>query len=168
VVPFSPLLEAIRLPIVVTASMVGGQPRDAGSRLFTAVWNAAHPSFHTIYEQISGKDYLGRPMTLTLRNALAKVFPGTAPHIAKAKQDQEVGPVESITTKAPIAFSAGFHEYYQSLRDQGIGASQALAIVKGLFATVSSGITGIHAYEAQPKPEPKASKKSGGGAFQVP
>ena len=154
VVPFSPLLEALRLPIVFTASMVSGQPKDAGSRLWMALWNAAHPALHTSYEQASGKDYFGRPVTWSLRHALAMIAPSTAPKFTQAKAGQPVGGFEYAATKLPIAIAGGLHEFYQSLRDQGLGASMALAFVKGAIAAASSAATGIHAYEPQPKPEP--------------
>jgi hypothetical protein len=155
VVPFSPMLEALRLPIVFTASMVAGEHRDAMGRLAEAAWNAAHPSAHTIYEQVSGKDYLNRPIRWSLRNLLAQQFPSTAPKISKAKAAEPVGGPEYALSKVPIALAGGAHEFYQSMRDQGIGASMAVAFLKGAAATAASAITGVHAYEQQVKP-PKA------------
>jgi hypothetical protein len=155
VVPFSPMLEALRLPVVFTASMVAGQHRDAMGRIAEAAWNAAHPTAHTIYEQVSGKDYLNRPVTWSLRNLLAKEFPSTAPKISKAKAGQPVGGLEYALSKIPIALAGGAHEFYQSLRHQGVGASMSLAFVKSAIATAASAITGVHPYEQQARP-PKA------------
>src|SRR5205823_11922421 len=122
IVPFSPMLEALRLPIVFTAAMVGkGGSDTAGTKLWRALWNAAHPSAHILYEQVSGKDFMGRPVTLSARNLVSHYFPSTAPSISRVKATEPVRPIEYVTTRfTPIAVSGGLREFYQALRDKGI------------------------------------------------
>lgn len=155
VVPFSPMLEALRLPVVFSATALTKGSDEAGSRLWRAVWNAAHPAFHTAYEQISGKNYKGQPVP-SLRNLISPVKP------SPSKPPEKLP--EYISTRAtPIAISGGLHEYYQALRDQGMDPSQASAIIKGLASpaalkalasAASSGLLGTHVYEEEEKTKP--------------
>jgi hypothetical protein len=146
VVPFSPILEAIRLPIVATAaSLTKG---TGGEKLFLAAWNAAHPTAHTVYEQASGKDFMGRPVP-SVRGAIATR--GQSLYIPSKKPQVSVG--EYLGTRAtPIAVSGGLREYYQALRDQGLNAGMSMAIVKGLGAAAASALAGTHLYEQEPAP----------------
>lgn len=146
VVPFSPMLEALRLPIVATAAMVSGKG-SAGEKAWTAIWNAAHPSFHTLYEQSTGKDFRGSPIP-SIRGVIQSK--GQSAYIESRKP--RIGATEYLTTRGtPIAVSGAIREYYQALRDKGINASMAMAFVKSAIAGVSSGAFGTHMYEEEEK-----------------
>lgn len=154
VVPFSPMLEALRLPIVFTAAFVSKSSDTAGEKLWRAVWNAAHPAFHTVYEQVSGKDFMGRPVP-SLRSGLAHL--GVVPPVKSRQPPVSVG--EYLGTRfTPIAVSGGVHEFYQALRDHGLEAGMAMAFIKGAAAALASAGMGIHAYEETPKP-PKGNRQ---------
>jgi hypothetical protein len=166
VVPFSPMLEALRLPIVFTAAMVGkGGSDTAGTKLWRAVWNAAHPSFHTLYEQVSGKDFMGRPVP-SLRGLANYLAPSVVPPatVSKAKAQTPVTPMEYAATRfTPIAVSGGVREFYQALRDQRLDGNMAMAFLKGAGASASSALLGTHMYEEEPKVpyRPSASRTYG-------
>ncbi len=148
VIPFSPILESIRIPVVFTAAMATKGSDSGGQVLWRALWNAAHPAAHTLYEQASGKDFQGRPVP-SIHNLISPV---------KSKLPPE-GPLEYFSTRlSPIAISGGLHEFYQELRDQGINATMSMAILKGLGAGAASALVGIHGYEQEPKPEKGASR----------
>lgn len=156
VVPFSPILESIRLPIVITAaSLTKG---EGGQKAWLALWNAAHPTFHTGYEQVTGKDFMGRPIPgASIRGQLAQH--GLAPAIKSKKPP--IGGLEYATTRfTPIAISGALREYYQALRDHGLEASMAMNIVKGLAAGAASGLAGTHLYEQEPQAQ-QSSKRGG-------
>jgi hypothetical protein len=150
VVPFSPMLEAVRLPIVFTAAMMSKGSDEAGSRVWRAVWNAAHPSLHTIYEQVSGKDFMGRPISFSLRNLAVQKF-GAPPPVSSyghPLKEEPMGGMEYLSTRAtPIAISGALREFYQSLRDTGMTGGMATAFIKGSFAGLASAIVGQHVYE---------------------
>jgi hypothetical protein len=151
VVPFSPMLEGLRLPIVITAAMVAKGSDDAGTRLWRAVWNAAHPAFHTLYEQTSGKNFMGQKVP-SVRNYLASkgvVSPPTD-KFGKPLKD-EMGVPEYLGTKLPIAAAGATEEYVRALKDQGVDKNQAEAFVKAALSGASSAIFGMHSYEDQSK-----------------
>lgn len=141
VVPFSPMLEALRLPVVATASAVTG--KGGGDKLWNALWNAAHPAAHTVYEQVSGKDYRGQPIP-SIRN-LVKPVKGY-----KGTTASDLGQYVS-TRFTPIAISGALREMYQALRDQNIPGGMATAFIKGAAHGVASGLLGTHMYEEEPK-----------------
>lgn len=165
VVPFSPMLEALRLPIVFTATMSSKGSDEAGSRLWRAVWNAAHPSLHTGYEQISGKDFMGRPISFSLRNLATKLgAPPPTDKYGHPLKGEPTGAVEYLSTRlSPIAISGGLREFYQALRDTGMEGGMATAFIKGALAMAASGLVGQHVYEEQPKPPPSTGTSLYGG-----
>ncbi len=156
VVPFSPMLEALRLPIVFTAAFAGkGGSDTAGTKLWRALWNAAHPSAHLLYEQVSGKDFMGRPVP-SLRSLGHHLAPTMIPAatVSRAKAAEPVSGTEYVTTRfTPIAVSGGLREFYQALREKGVDASMATAFIKGAGAGAASALVGTHLYEEEPKPQ---------------
>lgn len=147
-VPFSPMLEALRLPIVFTAAFVTKSSDTAGGKLWRAVWNAAHPSFHTVYEQVSGKSFLGRPVP-SVRGYLGTKFPALA--VKSNYPPESLG--EYVSTRfTPIAVSGGIREFYTALREKGVDHNMAEAFLKGAGASAASALIGTHMYEEEPKP----------------
>jgi hypothetical protein len=145
VVPFSPMLEALRLPVVFTAAMVSKGSDSAGTRLWRAAWNAAHPVLHTIYEQVAGKDFRGNPVP-SIRNLIAPVTPGPG--------KRTIGLPEYLAERGlPIAAGAAVKEYVQALIDQGVDKNMAVAFVKSAIVGLSSALAGTHMYEEEPKPK---------------
>lgn len=158
VIPFSPMLEAIRLPIVVTAAFATKGSDEAGTKVWRAAWNAAHPALHTLYEQVSGKDYLGRPVP-SVRGLIGKEFPSTAPRFSTEKAQEQIGGVEYALTRAtPIAPSGAISEFYQALRHQGINHNMAMALIKSAGVGLSSAFLGQHMYEPEPQKPQRASQ----------
>ena len=159
IVPFSPMLEALRLPIVFTSAMAGmGKSTGAdtaGLALWRALWNAAHPALHTVYEQASGKDFQGRPVP-SIHGLIQSR--GTSPYIQSKKEKVSAG--EYLGTRyTPIAVSGAIKEFYQALRDGGMEAGMATAFIKSAGAGLSSALLGIHGYEEEPKP-PKSTGRT--------
>jgi hypothetical protein len=145
VVPFSPMLESLRVPVIFGYAFANKGSDTAGTVLWRAAWNAAHPMMHTAYEQISGKGFRGQPVP-SIRNLIAPV---------KSKMPSE-SLTEYLTTRfSPIAAGGGLHAYYQALRDHGIDAPMAYAWLKGAGAALSSALVGTHAYEEEQQ-KPKA------------
>jgi len=142
------MLEALRLPIVVTAAFATKGSDEGGTRLWRAVWNAAHPAFHTLYEQASGKNYLGRPVP-SARNLLARQFPILSPTFTKEQRAHPESVTEYLGGKLPIAVGGGLHEFYQALRNQGINASVAMAFLKAALTTGANAFAGTHMYEQE-------------------
>lgn len=163
IIPFSPMLETLRLPVVFAYAMAHKGTEGAGSVLWRTLWNAAHPAAHTVAEQVTGKDYRGQPIP-SIRNLISPVKgyqkPGTAGEAAK-----QVGEYAS-TRFTPIAISGGLREFYQALRDNGVGAGMSTAFIKGAVAAGLSGLAGKHMFELGEK-KPKTSKKSQSEIIQL-
>ncbi len=149
IVPFSPMLEALRLPIVFTTSLAAKGSDEAGTKLWRAVWNAAHPAFHTAYEQIAGKDFRGRPVP-SIRGLISPVKSKLPP----------VSPGEYFGTRfTPIAISGGVAEFYQALRHENVPPSLATAFLKSAGSAAASALVGTHLYEEEPKASKGISQK---------
>lgn len=156
IVPFSPMLESLRLPVVFSYALANKGTDTAGTVIWRTLWNAAHPAAHTLVEQVTGKDFRGQPIP-SIRNLIKPVKgyeePKTAGEAAK-----QVGEYAS-TRLTPIAVSGALREFYQSLRDHGVDGGLSLAIIKGLVAGGASALIGTHMFEkGEPKPKEKAFK----------
>jgi hypothetical protein len=149
IVPFSPMLEAIRLPILMTAALIKKGPSEAGKVGFDSLWSAAHPTLHLAAEQVTGKDYLGRPVP-SLRTAAHRVAPSVIPPVKSPRsRPPETGLEYASTRFTPIAVSGALHEFYQELRTNGASGSLAMAIVKSAFFGAASGLAGQHMFEQE-------------------
>lgn len=151
IVPFSPMLEILRLPLVFAYALAHKGTEGAGAVAWKTLWNAAHPTAHTVAEQVTGKDFMGKPIP-SVRNLVAPVkgYEGTT---AKS-----IGEYAS-TRFTPIALSGGLREFYQALRDHNVPGSTATAVIKGLVAGASSGLVGKHMFELGDKKAKKESKQ---------
>ncbi len=148
IVPFSPMLETLRLPVVFAWALAHKGTEGAGSVLWRTLWNAAHPAAHTLAEQVTGKDFRGQPIP-SVRNLIAPVkgYKGPANVGEAAKQ---VGEYAS-TRFTPIALSGGLRELYQGLRDANVPGGMATAFIKGAIAAAASGVAGKHLFELEDK-----------------
>jgi hypothetical protein len=151
IIPFSPMLETLRLPVVFAWALAHKGTDTAGNVIWRTLWNAAHPTAHTIAEQVTGKDYRGQPIP-SIRNLIAPVKGYEKPQDA-LQAAKQVGEYAS-TRFTPIAISGALRELYQGLRDSGIGAGMSSAFIKAAIAGAASGIAGRHMFEkGEPKPK---------------
>jgi hypothetical protein len=155
IIPFSPMLEVLRLPIVFTYAMANKGTDSAGSVAWKTLWNAAHPAAHTLAEQVTGKDFMGKPVP-SVRNLIKPVKGYEKPNTV-AGAAKQVGEYAS-TRFSPIAISGGLREFYQALKDAGVSGSMSTAFIKGAVAAALSGGIGKHIFEQQEK-KPKGGKQ---------
>lgn len=158
IVPFSPMLESLRLPVVFAWALAHKGTDSAGSVLWKTLWNAAHPAAHTLVEQVTGKDFRGHPVP-SIRNLIYPVKKYEKPATA-TEAGKQVGEYAS-TRFTPIAVSGALREFYQSLRDHGVDGGMSTAIIKGLVAGAASGLAGTHMFE-----KGETNPKSTGGIKQ--
>ncbi len=144
VVPLSPLIEAVKEPIRAVSTAIQKRSAYEGAKeIIRPAVNALSPGIQLTVEQATGKEPFSSRNVPSIRNVIQKPKPTKQPPVTAG---------EYVSTRfTPIAISGGLREFYQALRKEGVSAPLATAFIKGAAGAATSGLTGTHIYEEEPK-----------------
>lgn len=164
IVPFSPMMEVLRTPVVMTAALLNTRRQLKGQEAVSNAWeigtrevlNALHPSIIHGLEAITGREMFGVP-----RHHRRLPFKGVAQLVRgeEPERDAPMGWPEYMAELGPIPMAAAAKEVFSpALTEEGIPKPQADKWVEALINSTLSGFGGMHAFEVSPKAAPQRTR----------
>lgn len=164
IIPFSPLVEVLRTPVVMTAALINTRRELHGEEPISAAWelgtreilNALHPSIVGGLEAITGREMFGVP-----RHHRRLPFKGVAQLVRgeEPERDPAMSWKEYLLEKGPIPLAGAAKEVFSpALTEEGIPKPTADKWVEALINSALSGLGGMHAFEVSPKSAPQRTR----------
>jgi len=161
IIPFSPLLEILRAPVVALGAAAkfrrelhGEEPEAAAIEIFTReMFNALHPSILGAFELYTGREAFGVP-----RHHRRLPFPGATQLMRgedPTEREQPMSWTEYMAGKGPIPIASFAREIFSpALQEEGVPKKDADAWITAIL----SGTTGTHTFEVSPKAAPQRTR----------
>lgn len=136
VIPGSPLFEVLRMPIRMIATGIKTHSVGEAAKVPAMdVVGALNPMYHFMSEQLTGKDFTGRPVP-SLHQAFGTI---------KKSNQQSVSAAEYGAEKiSPIGVSAITNELVKSLVNDGWNGKEAKTLLQSLSAGATASLAGTH------------------------